>query len=253
MTSIEERLRAANPVPNPEAAMDRSASAAVLAGVKQRVDRGRPGLLRPHLGLALWVAAAMLIVAFGVGLRWARGPEPLVVAAEPPTVRLALDYIDARNSHDIESALLVLSADARVAEFPVIRQLSELPAAFDYLDVVDEHLTVVTCAATGSDTVDCVYEMTNRLVDQAGADPIPGTMSFTVVDGRIEGIENWIDGDDFERTVFGPWVSWLHDHHEGGEHDLYRWLFQLDRVLPSPRLDRIASFGESLDRYTGVI
>ncbi len=254
MTSVEQRLRAANPVLDPETAMDEPTYAAMRERLRPKVIRRgwRHDVLGPRQRWQLTALCVLLALAVGAGSLWGRARPDNLIAAESPTVRIARAYVDARNDRDATAALALLSPEATVVEFPVIRGVAELPAAFEYLDLVDERVTVVACdpSQDAPEVVVCSYEMTNRLVEQTVTASIPGELRVTVDNGRIIGIENAIDSEIYESAVIRPWFEWLGTRYDTGEASLYRWVFQLGRIVPTPRSDALAEIGNALDDYT---
>lgn len=256
MTSFEQQLRAANPVPDPANAMDRATYLSVL-------ERVRPADSEPTWQRHWWRhrqtwqfagASLLLTLALGVGYLWGQSQQPVVVAGDPPAVPVARAYIDARNERDADAALALLAEGAIIVEYPVVRDVAELPALFEYLDLVDEEFTIVACdpATSQPEVVVCLYEMNNRLIERAGINSIPGHISITTDGHRIVNIENAVDYDAYDSSVVQRWSQWLDNTLDEGALALNRGAFQLDRAVLTPRLDELDSMAITLDDYTST-
>lgn len=236
--------------------MDQATYLAVLERVRPKDSSRRWDDIRWG-GRQTWQlagACVLLTLALGTGFLLTRRAQPTtLVAAARPQIDVAYTYIDARNERNADLALSLFAPNAMVGEYPIVREAAELPAAFEYLELVDEQFSNFACDVIleEPEVVVCLYEMSNRLIERVGLESISGNLRFTVDDERIVSMENTID-DAYESTVLVRWFNWLETEFEDGIRSSYRWAVQLDRIVPTPRLDDLAPLVDALDRYTGT-
>jgi hypothetical protein len=182
------------------------------------------------------LVAALLLVGVWFG---DRTDDPLE-AANGPNVVQAEAYLLARNNRDAPVALALLAEGATVAEYPLIRVVGDLPAAFAYLDFVDETLDVGTCEPAQLDGAEviCDYRLANRLTRAAESEPVSGTMRFVFEDGQIVDLTNLVDFDRYWLS-FDPFYDYVDIRRPNGAAEGFRRGLIEGEVVRSPRLDRL--------------
>jgi hypothetical protein len=210
--STVERLRQANPVPDPErllvelgdmdAFVDRSTARSLAAAVEDRVSHPGPGWL---------VAVAAAVVVLAVGAVLALLDSPATVPPAGPTGPDQIAYVErayeALNAGDVDgwAALFAGDADARSQR----DLLSVLAAAHYRVEAVEP------CASPERDVVVCTVTETNDFF-AAGGLSLTKTEIFTFDgDGRISGRESAVrsmtqPGSYVYTQAFNEWMRRAH-------------------------------------------
>lgn len=251
MSSVQERVGRANPVPVADAALTPDVRARILELVESRTptDLGSP-VIPPRRWSALAplaVATLGLIVAL-VGLNRGSDVSSLETASPPDVVAMA--YIEARNDFDASAVTAFLAPDAGVQEYPLLRDVTELEAAFRYLEIIDEQLSFETCSTAASSTeVTCEYLLNNRLTRRLGTTGVRGSMRFRVENGKIVELSNDFDYATYEARVLDAFISWLDNTRDGGFRSSFQLRFLGEEVQVTPRLDRLDLVEVDLEEF----
>lgn len=254
MKPLDERLRAANPVPQQEE-MDGAIYGSVLERAVQLNAQTGPARRLPKSEWSLLLVACLLLaVGMGVGVLLGRSQQASIVAADPASTQVALAYIDARNNGDAETALGLLDDTARIAEYPVVRSQSELPAMFRYLTMLEENIAIDQCTQNegAAGTVSCTYQMENLLTRRAKTGPVEGTLQVTVEDQRIVSMTNTVDLDMYVSDALDPWFLWIDLRLDVDAGEFHRLAFHLDEPTVTPRLDAYEVLEEELGNYVST-
>ncbi len=251
MSSMQERVGRANPVPVADAALTPDVRARILG----LAEAATPADLQSSAASPRrWTTLAPLAVAM-LGLLVAllvvnrdSGVASLETAAPPDAVAKA--YIDARNDFDAGSATALLAPDAKVQEYPLLRDRTELEAAFRYLEIIDEQLIFETCDTTASGTeATCRYLLENRLTRRLGTAGVGGVMRFRVENGQIVELSNDLDYASYEAAFLDVFISWMDSTREGGFRSSFQMRFLGEEVQVTPRLDRLDLVAADLDEF----
>jgi hypothetical protein len=244
---MQDRVRAANPIADVEAALSADNRQALLVEVERRTTRGgdheQPSIHR--MRVITLVAAAVMIGL--VGLFVVDRPSVETDAAASPDIDLARAYIDARNSGDETTLRALLAPDSQLTELPTVREQGELSAALDYLRLTEETLTVLSCdlRLDRPQTSICQYEMTNVFTITADVDPIPGSIEVTTDGAQITEVKNVVDTERYVDAM-DPWLDL------GGTfipQDFYVWVVTGQDLVPTPRLETLDELEKQLERY----
>jgi hypothetical protein len=214
--STVERLRRANPVPDPErllaelgdmdAFVDRSTKRSPATTMEDRVSHRTR---QQGLGWLVAVAAAVVVLAVGTALALLDSPANVQPAG--PSARDQIAYVerayDALNAGDVDgwAALFAVDADARSQS----DLLSVLAAANYRVEAVDP------CASPERGIVVCTITETNDFF-AAGGLSLTKTETFTFDgDGRISGRESAVrsmtqPGSYVYTQAFNEWMSKVH-------------------------------------------
>lgn len=271
MKPVADLLRAANPVPNPDAALTEPISAAISVDIAQRVgdpDRRRginpqraAGADRPIISeiphasnrrpKALLAVSCLLVLGAAVGFAILANRPPNTEAATSRPVNLAEEYIAARNAWKTDEALALLAPEAVVTEFPVIRSRDEFPALIAYLELTEETLAVTACDPIPGQpkTVTCYYEINNIFTERYLGPAVSGTLQIESDEEQIISLINSPDPDPPLKPFMLSWFSWLDAIPSFGSDSLYRWAIHHDTVLPSPRLEELDQLEIHLSEY----
>ncbi len=264
MSPVSDRLRAANPVPKPDAALTKQIRVKISLdiaqrtnGTAQRTDNSTQRTVdeMPYRdggrSRAVLATVCLLVVTATVGIVMAaNGPQNTEAASATP-VELAQEYIAARNAWNAEKALSFTAPDAVISEFPIIQDRSEFPALIDYLRLAGETIDVSSCdpVLDQPGSVICYYEASNALMESEAGPARAGTLRISSDGTQITSITNTVDANPPLMPSMFPWFDWLDLKTSIGADALYRWTIHNDAVLPTPRLDNLEQFGSYLDEY----
>jgi hypothetical protein len=210
--------------------------------------------------LAVAVVLSALTVA-GCGANDDSSSDPVTAPAQTPdsaqrtaelaAIRIALEFLDARNAWDGQGVRALVADDADVADFAV-----EAPDDYLAMAVLERTLRwqylEPECTATlygAVAQVRCTYLMQNRLSRAAGTGPYRGSwMDFDIRDGLIQKVANTFDHSLYGTEVLVPFTEWLNTDHPGDRRVMF-FVNDLGDVNRSLSPESLALWAKHLPEY----
>lgn len=259
-----EQLRRANPEPDPAALrrhlQDITESKPTIAARSNSMDTRTPTVptrspIKPPRRWLPALVGGLLVLLLAVPLLLAQNGGTFFGLFEPSPLEVAERYMTARNAYDADSARSVLADDVQMFDVPIIADLGELSAGFEVLRRYEFQFSPYECLDTSTETlarVGCTYMMDTKLSRIVGYQPVAGSFTFTISDGRIDRLVHSFNFDQFAPNVYDKFLTWLETAHPGGFDQLFRIQGDVATPLLTPEaLDLttiyIAEFEESMN------
>ncbi len=242
-TSAFQRLRDANPVPDPAALRERPVDSSVfLAATQQRSmemqteheaikTKKAPTRSRRNWMPAL-VAAVVVIIAGASVLMFTRDAGPDVADAEPEAI--ARRFIDARDTWDGEAALALFAPDAVISGEYGIAFTEDYPALFSWFQATDWRWTVEECTVTMAGPpaeVTCTYTQENAFSRALEVESGPSNFDFITSNGQILKLHN-NPGRGSRPPLVGQFFGWVLTTHGEDIEVLYVASPDVPRLTP---------------------
>jgi len=183
---------------------------------KRRYQRIAAGVV----GIAVFVAALLVVTAAGSLDRTTRPADQPTVNLDAAAEEVVLGFLDAYTAFDAQKAMTFVAEDADLSSLIDVSPQQQFPTnaealslRLSLLQAVGNETTVTSCEAApfGSDTsVICDYVFHVLGSDQIGRGPFSGSsFVFTVRDGAIVRAGAIRKLDKFDRQMWEPFAEWV--------------------------------------------
>ena len=260
---IDRLVRPANPVPNPQslgADLVSLAEEGERRGMQHQQVEADQVAERSRNGHVTWIGIAAAIVLVVGGFVVFQATENDDVASDT-SIEVAIEYLDAYASFDVDRVASMLAEDAVVVPWEPNADRTDWQSDLRYLDAVGFELLVGECRqlpplAEGS-RVNCEYAAHGFGSNRIGLNPFGGSLFRLVInDGKVTRSDmgfNFADPNhlfqpSFVGTMWFPFQEWIQENHS----DDYAVMYENEN-LSRQTDDALALWEQRVEDYVAYV